>query len=837
MDGWIAEAKQLRQDLADSHKQETEMGQLAAQQQELEKASVDANYTVDFLKRELGFNSKLTHTLEKIVELRDTVDAAQEALIDGDFREAIVHILDAEARLAGLEGCQRTGLINLVRGKIADIRENLTIAVLARWSRLVAVEHDKHEIAVKGRDGPDPKGSIENTIFVLDRLDLLGDRLQQLKKDAYALVLRPRIGKSMGSATRSLDISGIYIKTTDLRPPASLERMLADVSAVFNYFSLVMPSDIGLRVVQILAPSGIEQLIAGPLASSIPPDLSGIASFASTLSLVQNFATTLGKRKWPGGPELLQWVDSAPRLWLRHRSNATLSSIRQLLSRGIGKPRSVERVETEQVPIEDETFAENGQPKEQDDWDNSWAEDETDNTKTAAKAEPKEQVEADADYDEEGAWGFDDEDEDASDDKPATEQDANNANGAEDDEEEDKTNEDWGWGDDGEQASAPAIMSPKATRGSQAASGQAAGRPPPGTSREVTLRETYHITAIPEQILEILVQIVDDAESLTSAPSSTYGPIQPAGEGLYALPSLTLSMFRACAPNAYTQDASGNMYLYNDSLYLAEQLRAFSAHQARKHSAGTSAGAAAAPPPLGIDADISALDTFGKASYGKEMEAQRTIVRDLLDGAQGFAHCTTAPHAEWCDTAVRSTTEWLATLHAQWAGVLAPSALHQSLGSLLGTAINQILIHVQDLSDISEPESKKLAGLCQRVEELNRLFLPDADVEDIEESEVTKRVGGGLDIEGLESSEDSAAKQEQRAARAAMAASVYTPGLLKFQWLSQILEGSLADIRFWWTESELALAYQPDEVVDLIEALFADSEYRRKAIAEIRRAR
>lgn len=62
---------------------------------------------------------------------------------------------------------------------------------------------------------------------------------------------------------------------------------------------------------------------------------------------------------------------------------------------------------------------------------------------------------------------------------------------------------------------------------------------------------------------------------------------------------------------------------------------------------------------------------------------------------------------------------------------------------------------------------------------------------------------------------------------------VYVRNWLRFQYLINILESSLADIKFLWLESELRLEFSPEEVIDLIKALFAESDYRRKAIAEI----
>jgi centromere/kinetochore protein ZW10 len=64
---------------------------------------------------------------------------------------------------------------------------------------------------------------------------------------------------------------------------------------------------------------------------------------------------------------------------------------------------------------------------------------------------------------------------------------------------------------------------------------------------------------------------------------------------------------------------------------------------------------------------------------------------------------------------------------------------------------------------------------------------------------------------------------------------MYVRNWLKFQYLTTILESSLADIKYLWTEGELQLEFSPEEVIDLIKALFADSDHRRRAVAEIRR--
>jgi centromere/kinetochore protein ZW10 len=255
-----------------------------------------------------------------------------------------------------------------------------------------------------------------------------------------------------------------------------------------------------------------------------------------------------------------------------------------------------------------------------------------------------------------------------------------------------------------------------------------------------------------------------------------------------------LAMFRAIAPDFYTRTISGNMYLYNDCLYLAQQLRLYSEDRL-KRSGGE-------PGPLSLASDISALEIFGKRAYGKEMDSERTIIGHLLDGAQGFTNCTEQPFTEQCDLAIASTCDRMREIHALWKAILSPSALLQSIGSLLTTITNKIIIDIEDISDISEPESRRLTAFCQRVAELDQLFLSET---------------------------------QPGAEEPVSMAAVYCGSWLKFQYLYNILESSLVDIKYLWMEGELSLEFTADEVVDLVEALFADSEHRRRAIGEIRR--
>lgn len=249
-------------------------------------------------------------------------------------------------------------------------------------------------------------------------------------------------------------------------------------------------------------------------------------------------------------------------------------------------------------------------------------------------------------------------------------------------------------------------------------------------------------------------------------------------------------MFRASAPNFYGNDINGSMFLYNDCLYLSEQIRSYIKHQARQSDVTLLSTL--------IGTDIPDLEMYGKRAYGKEMESKRTTLIDLLDGAQGFSNCTEEPFASQCDLAIRSVVDFLRQTHGQWNQVLSRSALFQSIGSLLTSITTKMIVDIEDMTYISEQESQKLVSFCQKITALEDVFLPDTN-----DGTIPLTAG-------------------------------YTKTWLRFQYLSNILESSLADIKYLWIEGELSMEFTVDEVIDLIDALFADSDHRRRAIAEIR---
>ena len=641
---------------------------------------------------------------------------------------------------------------------------------------------------------------IQTLVAAMTKLQVFDNVLLPFCRDFEMLVVAPRLQVGADGEVGFLEIDGDEVSVSGQSSDLSAEALFSDLDSIIAFLRTRLPSSVVGPLAQHLMPRLISRLISTWLASAVPEDLDGMDDFQETMSLVQNFGNSLDSYKWPGKRDLGDWTRSIPNVWLRKRQETSLKKIRNLLSHGIRTIETVERVETQVLSRHDQVFASNSGG---DDWNAGWSDDESGSpTKMhAPSASNAAQGEDEADV---SAWGLDDEKENGTD-----QGDQENSAAAAADVDVDVDDEDaWGWGDENEgegskKAPQPSQPNIKTTQRNGLA------RAPEQAAREVTLKERYNITSLPKEILEMITQIVSDAEKLETSDLA-HSPIASAAPDLLSLPGLLLAMYRASASASYAAHSSGSMFLYNDSLWLAERLQQLASHhitRSGKHIQSRTAH------NLNLEAHVLALESYGKRAYAKEMESQRTIITDLLDGAQGFVHCTEHPFNQECDIAIASTVDRLRGLHKQWKDVLSHSALLQSLGSLLSTVTNKMVVDIEDMSDISEPESQQLAGYCNRIAALEALFLP---------------------IPPPLTDATAAAQPQSNEQGPVPLTALYAPHWLKFQYLANILESPLVDIKYLWTEGELGLEFDTEELVDLVVALFADTPHRRGAVAEIR---
>lgn len=230
-------------------------------------------------------------------------------------------------------------------------------------------------------------------------------------------------------------------------------------------------------------------------------------------------------------------------------------------------------------------------------------------------------------------------------------------------------------------------------------------------------------------------------------------------------------------------------------MYLADLLKDFATAWSKRTDLGPRAQG-----KVRLDSELEALSKFSRSAYGREMNIQRTIITDLLGGAQSFLSQGTDASGD--KIAIESVVAHIRTLSTEWQSILSKSAWAQAVGSLLSTVARKIVRDVADLAALGADEAFRIASLIELVVKLDDLFLPD-DTNDPEVQQVPMTAH-------------------------------YAPFWLKLSFLSEVLQSNLNDVMYLWSESDLSVHFRAEEVVDLIELSFETSPRTKEAIAKIR---
>jgi centromere/kinetochore protein ZW10 len=337
-----------------------------------------------------------------------------------------------------------------------------------------------------------PLIDVHAIVDALTKLRLLEKTIDVLYQSFDSIILSPRLTLATDRTAAAISVSGDDVQVSGRDPNIGVQHLFEDLNVIIEYLSTRLPPSVSTPLSQILMPSLTSRLISTWLAWSVPPSLEGMQEYREILALAVKLEEDVEAVGWMGKGELLDWVARAPRVWLTRRREASLDGIRGILSRGFGEIRSIERSETQAMTRKEELFSSNGQG---DVWSEDWSDEDNEKQQvqhTKLSAEDEEDV---------NAWGLDVDVEVESDhqevSKPVVTGD-----------DDDDVGEAWGWGDDGNDEALPDPGIAKEA----AEVGNGAGTK---TDREVTLKETYHITAIPESVLEIVKKVVDDAETLS----------------------------------------------------------------------------------------------------------------------------------------------------------------------------------------------------------------------------------------------------------------------------------------------------------------------------------
>jgi centromere/kinetochore protein ZW10 len=746
----------------------------------------DAASKVSLLHTEIAYNESLTHAVEQLRDISTVLDLAQEAAVNGHEIHALERLEDADAAFKNLGAFQTTRAVGVLKTKEDQLRKAIVENVTESWNGLLSVDNAHNKITLRETIERESVVDINTVIEAMQKLGILDAFISRFNRDLDRIILSPRLAMGTDKVVSGFEIKGDDIQLTSPVNNGSIKAALEDIQSIAEYLDTRLPPSIAIPLSSKIVPVIATRLINNLLLPAVPTSTSGVPTFQETLSYVLGLAEYFDELGWSGQNKLTEWVDKSAEIWLARQKEAAIARVQTMFPKRVQEKKSVERVETQVVSKGDALHA--GHADQDDDWGADWDEEEHGTEKQKDKMEAAEEEDM-------SAWG-EEEEQDASAEVEALSPAKVEKLG--DDEDADE----WGadWGDENEaKLATPSRL--QAKLGETPAVNEKPVTQKAPKEQEVTLRETYTVTAMPDSIMEIILQAIEDVGTLNS-PELVKSAIAPASGGLYLVPSLLLAMYRATAGMHYSKDIAGNMLIYNDCQRLSDRLRIFLNEQSEKDSLSTLPQLLRPSVRLKpkLEADIKTIDGFGKRAYGREMESQRQILRDHLEDAQGFQGCTNVPFATVCDDAIATTIDRIGDVKRQWQNVLSHSALLQSLGSLVSTVLAKFITDVEDMSDIAEEESKKLHSYCVSLATLAHHFQTTDDKGEIQEM-----------------------------------ASIYTPNWFKLQYLGEILDSSLADIKYFWTDGGLKLEMEGEEVVNLIEALFAPSDHRRRAIAEIRR--
>ncbi|RYO93816.1 hypothetical protein DL766_005098 [Monosporascus sp. MC13-8B] len=778
---WLINAKSLEDDINRSRSLANEIVRRSEAPEVSGQTILEAEEKVDFLKRETSYNRQVNHALTSIKHVNGLLDQVEQARDERRILDSLHLLEQAWTALDNVPVSKSCRVMKLLDMRAFELKSAVHDVFDRIWNSLVQIDSEKGKVTVYENRQDEPM-SLSDAVIGLKAYKEVNQRMALLWHSVDEAIISPRTDLN-NSNLPSIITDYVSLPNQLCRPKLiaakstlsitgnsdrKVTALFSELERAMEYFSKRLPEELVHSLSNVMMPVLIPRLITVWLDSAVPASLSEMEGFSDIVEAVISFCDSLHRLHYSGFEELQEWVDNVPRVWLSKCRETALGSIRSRLAGGLGDSKVVERVETQVVSkSEGRELAANGATGD-DSWDAAWSDGETGANKDHnGKPEPTEDDGADN-----WGWGNDD---DAAGSNP---EEAKRHPQTEASIEEDDALEAWGWGDEDATQETPAQPAPNSKEG--------ANKEVSSQTREITLKETYNISAMPEPVLALISAVLEDGALLVASP------VASAAAGLFSLPTLILALFRAVSPYYYALSDGGNMFLYNDATYLSERLSDLtSTWKARDDLAPR------AITMLRLDNDIKTLQSFAARAYALEMSTQRTILRDLLGGSQNVLQQDGLDSSD-LEAQVDNAIGRVRAVAATWSNILSRSAWTQAVGSIVDTVSSKLIADVMDLADIGQEEAYNIASLIARIEQLDSLFLPP------------------------DAGKDAIPNTAQ-----------YAASWLRLKYLSEVLQSNLQEVLYLWNESELSLEFSAKEVIELIRLSFVDNVRTRDVIREI----
>ncbi|KAL6902458.1 hypothetical protein GGI43DRAFT_340097 [Trichoderma evansii] len=816
---WVKNSKVLQEDIIRSKTIANEIILQSEAPEVTGEAILDAEEKAEFLNREVQYSQQMHSVLRRIQHVNQLLAEVEQASRERRVLDSLRLLEKSWAALDDVGVSKTARVMKLLDLRAFELKSDIHQVFDHVWKTLVQIDTDSGKVAIYNTR-EDEKMSLEDAAIGLQAYKEVDERMEQLWHNLDAAVVSPRMD-AMRSSIPGIKVEGDVLELAG-SSDGSAESLLSDLERILTFISQKLPTDLLRPLVNVMMNDIISKLTREWLNPAVPSGLRDLDQFQALVSRLKDFCEELQRSGYTGFEQIQDWASKAPTIWLEKCRETSLNSVRANLTGGIGQSKRVEKIERQMVSIaEGKELSRTGAGAVADtnDWGEDWGEAWDDDKANKPTTEANNQKEAPGGDDDDAAdaWGWDDNEdankdtkmEDAPAQKGAAEaedgddgadawgwgdnDDANEdenqaveANKTTETQGEDDGADAWGWGDDGDATAAAPAPAPTSTARKTRRPSKAKEE-----TRELVFKETYSISSMPEPVLELIFSILEDGAALTK-DTDEYSLLTATAPGLFSLPTFVLALFRAISPHYYSSDAGGNMFLYNDAMYLAEKLSDFSLAWKQREELTPRARSM-----LRIDNDVRTLRSFANRSYGNEMSLQKTILHDLLGGSQSLAQ------QDDKDSSIEAGTARIRSVAATWEPILRRSVWSQAVGSLADSLASRIISDVLEMSSIGQEEAFSIAQLIALATELDDLFIPS-------------KLAGTAPV----------ADEMPTTAQ-------YAPSWLRLKYLGEVLQSNLNEVKFLWCDSELSLYFTVDEVIDLIHASFEDNARTRGTIKEI----
>ncbi|CAG8957033.1 hypothetical protein HYFRA_00012514 [Hymenoscyphus fraxineus] len=787
VDTWIAHAETIQHDIEASRRLASSIVRDAEADEERLEALKEQQKLVKFLESEVTFSEHVAHSLQYLQDMNDKLDKIESLAQERNVLEALSACKDYTASL--FHAPDNTARAKKVLdARYNEISEFLHGQLQALYNYLVRCDKKTQTLTINNAL-PSEIMTLEQVIHALETYQEMEQAAAKLWEELDEIIIGPRTFLRLGN------LPGIAIEKNTIvcgreHADLTIKSLFDDMQSIIGFLCDKLPKEFIKHLSDAMMPTLCERIKELWLDSAVPTSLDDLMEYQKALLQVSDFVKHLEELKWPGAWTLQEWVSTAAKNWLDKRKANALDWTRNQLSLGVGISRPADRIERRMVQRDEGMHIPAKGNVVNDDWDAAWDSGDDEHPKGSPKStSPPPLKRHRSSIDEERK---------VSETTPAA------IPTALEEEDEDDGADAWGWGD--EDTTEPEPQEPSLPEPTPPSSESLTGE-----VREMIIKERYYTSSMPQPVFQTMTAIYEDAARLTrpeyvqmvyeesgllTTTRNADSPITPAAPGLFTVAILILAMYRAISPTYYNNHDDGNMFLYNDAMWLADQLRQFSKDWAERKDLNDRIYG-----KLKLDPEIKVLESFGKRAYTNELISQRTALTDFLAGPQNFFQQDKSEIEHGAKVVARLIREKAKA----WHKVLTWSACASAVGSLVNTIATKLITDIFDLPTIGVDDAALIAEILTLIEGLDDLFI--------------KPPTAHASKNGKEESISLTAQ--------------FVDQWLKLNFLNQVLQSNLVDIRFLWRESDLSLYFQREEVVDLIKLSFENNEKVRGVIKEI----